>query len=181
MNRKAFNFYKSYYDVAIELPDDERNEFVWSIVSAQFTGKLVEPKSKLARLMFLSQKHSILKQLEGFKFATEGPLEGAHKGPPKGPYQQVQGKGQVQGQEKVQVYGSPSNLSFGVSAKYIHDKPCKVYDNGFKQYADVHQMGNWFAKDYMAELFWKEWNGKLFNDHRHVNTVMLNINNNKNG
>jgi hypothetical protein len=181
MNRKAFNFYKSYYDVAIELPDDERNEFVWSIVSAQFTGSLVEPKSKLARLMFLSQKHSILKQLEGFKFATEGPPEGAHKGSPKGPYQQVQEKEQEQVQEQVKVYGTPSSLSFGVTKKFLHENACKVYDNGLKDYCNKHQMGFWFKKDYMSELFWKDNSGKMFNDHSHVNNVLININNNKNG
>jgi len=182
MDRKAFNFYKSYYDVAIELPDEERNEFVWSIVSAQFTGTLIEPKSKLARLMFLGQKHSILKQLEGFKFATEG----APKGAPKEPYLQVQGqeKGQekekVQGESKIKRFGNKSENFFTIDSKYLTDNKYQVYEDGFKDFTENQRL-KWFPKEYQIKLFWKDWDGKQFNDIKHLNTVMINIINNKNG
>lgn len=105
--RKAFNFYKSYYDVAVELPAADRDDFVWAIIDSQFTGTIVEPKSKLARLMFLGQKHSVLKQLEGFLAATkpptEAPPEGGSMGATEAPQQQEQEKEQEQVKEKEQV------------------------------------------------------------------------------
>lgn len=130
LNRKAFNFYKSYYEVANELPEQDRNEFVWAIVSAEFTGELVEPKSKLARLMFLGQKHSILKQLEGYKSATKDTKQLPTEGPPEGPAQQVQEQGQeqVQGQEQIaqkhkfeDVKHLSSQIALAYSKKYDRD------------------------------------------------------------
>lgn len=180
MDRKAFNFYKSYYDVAVELPDDERNEFVWCIVSAQFTGELIEPKSKLARLMFLGQKHSILKQLEGYRFAIKGPSEGANKGPSV----QVQEQGQVQEKEqeqgKIKTFGPISETYFSIDSKYITDYKYRVYDGGFKEFIESQNL-MWFPKEYHVKQFWKDWNGKLFSDIKHLNTVMTKIINNKNG
>lgn len=182
MDRKAFNFYRSYYDICLKLNDEDRYQFLMAVIEMQFTGKC-RKLSGMAEFAFVSQKHSIEAQILGFEHGKKGGYNAHNKAPYKGGYKApyLQEKGQVQEQEQVKVYGTPSSLSFGVSAKYIHESPCKVYDNGFKEYVNIHQMGNWFVKDYMAELFWKEWNGKLFSDHRHVNTVMLNINNNKNG
>lgn len=181
MDRKAFNFYKSYYDVAIELPDEERNEFVWSIVSAQFTGEIIEPKGKLSRLMFLGQKHSILKQLEGFKAATKGP----HEAPTEAPYQQVQGEGQGQEKGKEQVgkikrFGKKSDNFFTIDSKYLTDYKYQIYEGGFNEFCENQNL-KWFPKEYQVKLFWKDWDGKQFNDIKHLNTVMINIINNKNG
>ena len=98
--RKAFNFYRSYYDVAKELPENERSEFTWAIINAQFTGKIIEPKSKLAKLVFAGIRHSIEKQLEGYKHGLKGPKKGPSKGRVKGPNQEP--LPQVQVQEKEQ-------------------------------------------------------------------------------
>ena len=67
MERKAFNFYKSYYDVVLELPENDRLPFLMAILTMQFEG--VEPTnlSGIAKIAFLGQKHSITKQIEGFK------------------------------------------------------------------------------------------------------------------
>lgn len=67
MERKAFNFYKSYYDVVLELPENDRLPFLMAILTMQFEG--VEPTnlSGVAKIAFLGQKHSIIKQIEGFK------------------------------------------------------------------------------------------------------------------
>ena len=71
MERKAFNFYKSYYDVALELPINERLPFLMAIIEMQFTG--IEPTNLkgLSKFAFISQKHSILKQIEGYKHGTK--------------------------------------------------------------------------------------------------------------
>jgi hypothetical protein len=103
--RKAFNFYRSYYDVAILLPELERAEFLMCICHAQFTGELIEPKLPIAKLAYIGQLHSIKKQLEGYNYGLktpkkteplEEPLEGAYESPLKEPLPQEQ----VQVQEK---------------------------------------------------------------------------------
>jgi hypothetical protein len=103
--RKAFNFYRSYYDVAILLPELERAEFLMCICHAQFTGELIEPKLPIAKLAYIGQLHSIKKQLEGYNYGLKTPkkteplkepLEGAYESPLKEPLPQEQ----VQVQEK---------------------------------------------------------------------------------
>ena len=103
--RKAFNFYRSYYDVALLLPELERAEFIMCICHAQFTGELIEPKLPIAKLAYIGQLHSIKKQLEGYNYGLktpkkteplEEPLEGAYESPLQEPLPQEQ----VQVQEK---------------------------------------------------------------------------------
>lgn len=101
-DRRAFNFYKSYYEVAKELPKKDRDEFIWSIVHAQFTGEMVDPESKLAKLMFLGQKHSIEKQIVGFQHGKNTPSKAPYKGSSKAPLPQEQEQEEGQGQGKVQ-------------------------------------------------------------------------------
>jgi len=103
--RKAFNFYRSYYDVALLLPELERAEFIMCICHAQFTGELIEPKLPIAKLAYIGQLHSIKKQLEGYNYGLKTPkkteplkepLEGTYESPLKEPLPQEQ----VQVQEK---------------------------------------------------------------------------------
>jgi len=106
--RKAFNFFKSYYDVALELSDSDRLAFYDALIKIQFTGKHTE-LSGMSKFAFLSQKHSIDSQLYGyysqskdpdfigFKDAKQGAVEGASVGGDKG------ASVQVQVQEEVQV------------------------------------------------------------------------------
>lgn len=64
--RKMFKFYRSYYDVAIELPDKDRLAFYDAIMNRQFFG--IEPNLKgLAKLVYISQKHSIDAQVKGWE------------------------------------------------------------------------------------------------------------------
>jgi len=64
--RKLFKFYKSYFDVAVELPDKDRLAFYDAIMYRQFFG--IEPNLKgLARLVYISQKHSIDAQIKGWE------------------------------------------------------------------------------------------------------------------
>lgn len=67
--RKQFNFYKSYYDIALEIENDkDRSDYLLAICEYQFTG--VEPELQgMAKFAFLSQKHSLLKQVKGYEDA----------------------------------------------------------------------------------------------------------------
>lgn len=64
-NRKAFNFFRSYYDVAKELSNSDRLAFYDALMLEQFTGQKTKLKG-LAKFAYLSQQHSIDSQIKGF-------------------------------------------------------------------------------------------------------------------
>lgn len=67
--RKAFNFYRSYYDVFKELSEKDKVLFITALLEKQFDGK--EPDLKgMANFAYLSQKHSIDAQVLGFETKT---------------------------------------------------------------------------------------------------------------
>ena len=70
-NRTQFKFYKSYYELAKEIDNDkDRAEYLMAICEYQFTG--IQPELKgMTKFAFLSQKHSLEKQVVGFKTATD--------------------------------------------------------------------------------------------------------------
>jgi hypothetical protein len=71
--RKAFNFYRSYYDVAKELSKKEREEFIWAVLQKQFEG--IEPQlNGMAKFAYLSQQHSIDAQVVGYETKTKEKL-----------------------------------------------------------------------------------------------------------
>lgn len=65
--RKAFNFYRSYYDVVTELDSDtDKLQFLMALLEKQFNDK--EPKlTGPAKFAYISQRHSIDSQVEGYK------------------------------------------------------------------------------------------------------------------
>ncbi len=95
--RKAFNFYRSYFEVAQQVPKKYQAAFLLAILNYQFEGK--EPSStKGFELAWISQKHSLDKQLEGYKHGKKGgrPPKGDLPPPPK------EDDNQGEGQEEVQ-------------------------------------------------------------------------------
>jgi hypothetical protein len=126
-NRQAFNFYRSYYDVIVELPDEQKLPLLMAILNKQFLD--IEPNlTGIPALLYKSQKHSIEKQVNGYKAKmgittpSQGPTEGPSQGPTEankeieaitkqGPYQppcqgpSVQEEGEGQGEEEEQVQG----------------------------------------------------------------------------
>jgi hypothetical protein len=82
-NRLQFKFYKSYYEIAKEIENDkDKIDYLMAICEYQFTG--IEPELKgMAKFAFLSQKHSLNKQVEGFEFATD-PIRIPPKDTPEG-------------------------------------------------------------------------------------------------
>jgi hypothetical protein len=104
--RKAFNFYRSYYDVAKELSKKERDEFIWAVLQKQFEG--IEPKlSGMAKFAYLSQQHSIDAQVVGYETKTKEkltPTQGGTEGGTEGGTQggSVQEKEKEKGKEEVE-------------------------------------------------------------------------------
>lgn len=115
--RKAFNFYFSYYDIAKELSDKDRLAFYDAIIQRQFYGIETE-LSGLAKFAYISQKHSIDSQVNGWESKMKEPLnqsitegiKGGSVGGIKG------GSGQEKEKEKEKEKGegkdTPSAFSF---------------------------------------------------------------------
>jgi len=119
--RKAFNFYRSYYDVALMLEGKDREEFLMAILHAEFTGEIVEPKSKAARIAFVGQRHSIEAQIEGYKHGLKTPSKPPRKTPLPQEQVQVQEKGQQAPLEEVLQYAlsiEPKLIESSVVEKY---------------------------------------------------------------
>ncbi len=81
----------------------------------------------------------------------------------------------------IETFGINSSKTFIVDSKYISDRKCRVNFDGFRAYSERHLSGLWFKKPFYEELFWKDWDGKFFNDHKHVNSVMMKIMKESNG
>lgn len=73
--RKAFNFYKSYYEVAKELSDKDRLLFYDALVTRQFTGVELDLKG-IAKFAYISQKFNIDAQVLGYETKTKTKLGG---------------------------------------------------------------------------------------------------------
>ena len=71
--RLLFKFYSSYFEIAQELNDKDRLAFYDALIKKQFTGTDTELKG-MANFAYLSQKHSIDKQVEGWEFKTKSKL-----------------------------------------------------------------------------------------------------------
>jgi|694.fasta_scaffold10547_6 hypothetical protein len=84
--RIAFNFYKSYFTSLELLDDSEKLEFLLGLFNRQFYG--VEPElSKLPQMVYMTQKHSVDRQVEGWESKTKTKLTppvGSRVGPTQG-------------------------------------------------------------------------------------------------
>ena len=78
MSRKGFNFYRSYFDVAMELPDKDRLAFYDALAKRQFLGE--EPTlTGMAKLAYISQKYIIDSQVKGWEDKTGTSLKVVEK------------------------------------------------------------------------------------------------------
>lgn len=93
--RKAFNFFKSYYDVYNELSDKEKVAFMDALLERQFFGEEPEGLKGMANFAYLSQKHNIDSQVKGFEDKTKTSLKASENNPNLG--------GAVGGSQQVQV------------------------------------------------------------------------------
>ena len=97
--RKGFNFYRSYFEVAMELKDAEFIAFIKALLQKQFNG--IEPTDLkgMAKFAYLSQKFSIDSQVLGFETKTKEkltPTEGGGIGATVGASVQEKEKEKVQ-------------------------------------------------------------------------------------
>ena len=130
-NRLGFNFYRSYAEIALELAPDDRLAFYDALIARQFTG--AEPDLKgLAKFAYISQKHSIDKQVKGYERVKNCLLSKSE--PPVGslpppPPLQVQEEVQEKEKEKEQWFIGWFNSSMTElkgSGKYKLNKKIKA-------------------------------------------------------
>lgn len=108
--RKAFNFYRSYYDVIEDLEDKHIPKFIKTLMQVQFLEIHIDKvvfDDKFSSIVWKSIKHSIHKQIEGYCNSIREDYEsffidkiGAYEGAYEGA--SVQGEGEVQEEEQVQ-------------------------------------------------------------------------------
>ena len=94
--RKAFNFFKSYFDVYHELSDKEKVKF-WGVEPSNLGG--------MSNFAYISQKHSIDAQVKGYEDKTGYPLQPPNAPPTEGatipPSVQVEEEGKEKEKEEV--------------------------------------------------------------------------------
>jgi len=176
MERLAFNFYRSYYEIALELPEDDRLVFLMAIFEMQFNGNEPTDLKGMAKFAFKSQRHSLIKQLEGYKSGKnggrppKGTQKGNHKGnetiPPKGTPNQEKGeekekeKVKEQVKEKEKVFTPPpleDVIKFFEENGYTNgDKAWNYYNDGEWKDSKGNQVINWKQK--MRMVWFKEEN-----------------------
>jgi len=98
MQRKAFNFYRSYYEVFKMLNNDkEKVQFITALLEKQFLNKQPGEMLPIAMFAYKSQEHSINAQIEGFINKTgetfDTPTEGGTEGGIEGASVQEKGEG----------------------------------------------------------------------------------------
>lgn len=188
--RDSFIFYRSFFEAAKDLSIKDRAELFEAICEYSLNGtepdlnqKRVKTVFKLIQPILEANNKKYEAGKKGAEFGKLGgrpPKKETPSKPQDNPMQTPNKDKDNNKDENVNVYGEKSDLSFAVKAKYADEKHCRIYASGFDQYIEEHQLGISFRKPYMKDLFWKEWNGKIFNDHQHVNTVITKISNNIN-
>lgn len=170
--RKGFNFYRSYFDIFNQLPEDDKLKFIQALLDKQFLGVEPEGLDGISKFAYLSQKHSIDKQIKGFQDKTgiilsdnqldKDPSQGCSEHPTKDPSQQVQVEVQVQGEVQDSVVDPITKFTDWFNTRrtqYLE------IDSNFKRlsYQDKKNL------DQLKELY----------EHKDFEKVILNMSNDK--
>lgn len=154
--REGFNFYRSYYDVFNLLQSKtDKLIFITALLKKQFEG--IEPKGLEgdAKFAYISQQHSINKQVKGWEDKSGTPLaptlgKGGEQ-PLSDPPRQ-----QVQVQEKEQVKGG-GDVDKSTTTKTLEQRQI---DFGMEVKGYVERYGEKMCKDFFAYWTEKNTNGK---------------------
>ena len=114
--RKAFNFFRSYYDVYNELNDKDKVMFMDALLDRQFLGIKPDKLKGMSKFAYISQTNSIDSQVKGYEDKTgvvlfdsshsEGGVVGGEQGAIVPPSVQVQEKGEEKGEEEEKQKGA---------------------------------------------------------------------------
>ncbi len=134
--RKTFNFYRSYWDVANELNDKDRLAFYDALMKRQFTGVETDLEG-MVKFAYLSQKHSIDRQIEGYENKTKEPLqdptEGGKQGGVEAPTVQLKEKEKEKEEVNYQALLEFVNKTFSRNFKVVNNTVKNKYKLLLKQ------------------------------------------------
>ena len=143
--RKAFKFYRSYFDVAEELSDKDRLAFYDALLKRQFTGVEIE-LTGMSKFAYISQKHSIDAQVKGYEDKTSTPLLDPTQGGTQGGYAPPMVQEEEKEKEKeiinYQALLEFINQIYGRQFKIINDKVKAKYNSLLKQGYTKNQITN---------------------------------------
>lgn len=122
--RKAFNFFRSYYDVANELSDKDRLAFYDALLLKQFENKNTDLKG-MANFAYVSQNHSIESQLKGYYDKTKDEKFNPKLPPSVGGTIPPSVQGEEKGQEEVQQVKLSFDLFWNLYPKRIARAKCE--------------------------------------------------------
>jgi len=143
--RKAFNFYRSYWEVANELNDKDRLAFYDALLKKQFTNEDTELNG-MVKFAYLSQKHSIDKQIDGYisqmskRYPNEDPWQGGTQGAYVDPTQQEEEK--VKEKIDYEALLQFINVTFNRKFQVFNDKVKSKYSSLLKQGYTKNQVMN---------------------------------------
>ena len=154
--RKAVKFYRSYWEVAMELNDKDRLAFYDAVMLRQFTGK-ESTLTGMAKFAYISQKHSIDAQVKGFEDKTKTPLQDPMQGGTQAPLVQVQEKEKEKVEYTIdyQALLDFVNKTFGRNFQVINDKVKRSYKarikDGYKKEHIIEAIKNCKENAYHKE------------------------------
>lgn len=168
--RKAFNFYRSYWDTAKMLSDKDRLAFLDAMFEKQFNG--VEPDLKgNALFAWISQKHSIETQIKGYEDktgqrlqqvendATKPPYEPPSVGPIEPPSVQEKGKEEEKEEGYITAFNECFSKRFGltkdrktqikkiIQAGYTIEQARQVFKLKLQKWGNDHKMKDYLTPD----------------------------------
>jgi len=147
--RKACNFYRSYWEIAKEIEDPiERCAYYDAVLTYEFTGEKI-PLTGISKFAFISQAHSLDKQVLGYKTGkttppptpprVEDPIPlGANETQEK---EQVQEEVQVQVKEEKSIPENPKK-EFSAEVKSCYLSCLEYFDLKLRPYTDKKKF-NW--------------------------------------
>jgi|LakMenEpi03Aug12_release.lakeMendotaPanAssembly.Ray.scaffolds.fasta_scaffold693510_2 hypothetical protein len=121
--RKAFKFYRSYWEVAQELNEKDRLKFYDALLKKQFLGQETELEG-MSKFAMLSQRHSIDLQIDGYlsQWYKNNPMQDPWQGATQDPSIQEEEKEEV----KENIYRQFKHLSI---TKDEYNKLIGVYSS----------------------------------------------------
>lgn len=162
--RKAFNFFKSYFDVFNALPTDEdKLSFVSALLDKQFYG--IEPTGLkgMAAFAYISQKYNIDTQVKGYEDKTGiklTPTAGGVTSPIEPPTAQEKEKGKEEVKEKGKEYSDEVKNFTRSVLKYFPIQPDKI-ERWFKEIDLLNRVDKYelnkieeIIKVFRADSFW---------------------------
>ena len=154
--RKAVKFYRSYWEVAMELNDKDRLAFYDAVMLRQFTGQ-ESTLTGMSKFAYISQKHSIDAQVKGFEDKTKTPLQYPTQGGKQAPLVQVQEKEKEKEEYTIdyQALLDFVNKTFGRNFQVINDKIKRSYKarlkDGYKKEDIIQAIKNCKENAYHKE------------------------------